>query len=153
MPHSPDAPGPTVRRPRPNRCINRAEAVLLLDQLLPTAVYWRAVLRYCAWGNLEAVFDEYLHHLSENDRAKGLDEEKLLAIAESARAAITPRPSRYEAFDPLHPDRGIPFQSRFALRYGSKRAGNEESARQPEVRGAFNSPFWPFVLATTSIGQ
>lgn len=132
---------------------NRAEAVLLLDQLLPDEVYWRAVLRYCAWGNLEAVLDEYLHHLAEADRTNGLDAEKLLAIAESARAAITPRPSRYEAFDPLHPGRRIPFPSRFALRYGSKRAGNEENARQPEVRHAFNSPFWPFVLATTSIGQ
>lgn len=132
---------------------NRAEAVLLLDKLLHDEVYWRAVLRYCEWGNLEAVLDEYLHHLSEADRTNGLDDEKLLAIAEAARGAITPRPSRYEAFDPLHPDRRIPFQSRFALRYGSKRAGNEENARQPEVRGAFNSPFWPFVLATTSIGQ
>lgn len=132
---------------------NRAEAVLLLDQLLPDEVFWRAVLRYCAWGNLEAVLDEYLHHLAEADRTSGLDDDKLLAIAESARAAITPRPSRYEAFDPFHPDRRIPFPSRFALRYGSKRAGNEENARQPEVRHAFNSPFWPFVLATTSIGQ
>ncbi len=132
---------------------NRPEAVLLLDQLLPGEVYWRAVLRYCAWGNLEAALDEYLNHLAEADRTNGLNESKLLAIADSARAAITPRPSRYEAFDPLHPDRRIPFPSRFALRYGSKRAGNEENARQPEVRSAFNSPFWPFVLATTSIGQ
>ena len=131
---------------------NRPEAVLLLDALVDD-VYWRAVLRYCAWGNLEAVLDEYLHHLAAADRTNGLDAEKLLEVAERARAAITPRPSRYEAFDPLHPDRRIPFPSRFALRYGSKRAGNEENARQPEVRGAFNSPFWPFVLATTSIGQ
>ena len=28
-----------------------------------------------------------------------------------------------------------------------------ESVRAPEVRNAFNSPFWPFVLASTSVGQ
>ena len=30
---------------------------------------------------------------------------------------------------------------------------SQDEARLPEVRAAFNSPFWPFVLATTSIGQ
>jgi hypothetical protein len=132
---------------------NRAEPTLLLDQLLPETVYWRAVLQYCAWGNLEAVLDEYLHHLADTDRVTGLDDHALLEIAARARTAITARPSRYEAFDPLHPGRSIPFPSRFALRYGNKRATNEENARLPEIREAFNSPFWPFVLATTSIGQ
>ena len=33
------------------------------------------------------------------------------------------------------------------------RRGDREDARQPEVRQAFNSPFWPFVLASTSVGQ
>ena len=30
---------------------------------------------------------------------------------------------------------------------------SQDEARPPEVRAAFNSPFWPFVLATTSVGQ
>lgn len=110
---------------------NRPGAVLLLDQLLPGEVYWRAVLSYCAWGNLEAVLDEYLHNLAATDRTNGLDDEKLVAVAEEARTAITLRPSRYEAFDPLHPERRIPFSSRFAVRYGSKRASSERpSARR-----------------------
>jgi hypothetical protein len=62
------------------------------------------------------------------------------------------RPSRYEAFNPIEPDKPIPLTARFALRYGGRRQ-NEESSRQPEIRRAFNSPFWPFVLATTSVGQ
>ncbi len=36
----------------------RLETTLLLDRLLPNQVYWRAVLRYSAWGNLQAVLDE-----------------------------------------------------------------------------------------------
>jgi hypothetical protein len=116
-------------------------------------VYWRAVLQYSAWGNLEAALDEYLHHLAEPDRLNGLTDDKLLGIAAVVRSALTVRPARYEAFDPLHPDRPIAFMSRFALRYGNKRAGVDETNRLPDVRSAFNSPFWPFVLATTSIGQ
>lgn len=131
---------------------NRPDSILTLDRLLPDAVYWRAVLRYCAWGNLEAVLDEYLHHLSATERQEGLDDARLLSVAEAVRAAITIRPSRYEAFDPLH-QQPISFPSRIALRYGNKRAGADEGARQPEIRAAFNSPFWPFVLATTSVGQ
>ena len=38
------------------------------------------------------------------------------------------------------------------MRFGSMRHSQDE-ARLPEVRAAFNSPFWPFVLATTSVGQ
>jgi hypothetical protein len=132
---------------------NRPEAVLLLDQLFPDTVYWRAVLEYCAWGNLEAVLDEYLHHLTEADRISGLDDTKLAVAAQAARTAIRPRPARYEVFDPINPTRRIAFPSRFALRYGSKRASKDEGDRLPEVRSAFNSPFWPFILATTSVGQ
>ena len=63
------------------------------------------------------------------------------------------RPATYRASDPLHPDGGgIPLLSRFALRYGTLRQ-KDEDARLPELRAAFNSPFRPFVLASTSIGQ
>lgn len=41
------------------------------------------------------------------------------------------------------------------MRYGDERGGEREETqlRKEAVRAAFNSPFWPFVLATTSIGQ
>jgi Helicase conserved C-terminal domain len=46
-------------------------------------------------------------------------------------------------------------RARFAMRYGDERGGEREKAqlRKEAVRAVFNSPFWPFVLATTSIGQ
>jgi hypothetical protein len=131
---------------------NRTETILLLDRLLPEITYWRAVLTYCAWGNLQAVLDEYLHHLANHEGALTLTDQELLRVARAARNALAIRPSPYEAFDPTHPDRRIRFSSRFALRFGSRRQ-TEDSARQPEVRNAFNSPFWPFILATTSVGQ
>ena len=45
-------------------------------------------------------------------------------------------------------------RSRFAMRYGEERADESgDKLRADEVRRAFNSPFWPFLLATTSVGQ
>src|ERR1019366_8218919 len=49
---------------------------------------------------------------------------------------------------------GETFRSRFAMRYGDERADETgDKVRADDVRRAFNSPFWPFVLATTSVGQ
>ena len=44
-------------------------------------------------------------------------------------------------------------RARFALRYGDERDDERTLIRSGQVRDAFNSPFWPFVLATTSVGQ
>jgi hypothetical protein len=131
---------------------SRLETTLLLDRLHGDETYWRAVLRYSADGNLQAVLDEYLHHLAVANADTTLDDRVLAELAQAAAGAIASRPSRYQAFDPTTPDTPIAFTARFALRYGGRRQ-NQEDARQPEVRRAFNSPFWPFVLATTSVGQ
>jgi hypothetical protein len=127
----------------------RLETMLLFDGLYPEETYWRAVLRYAAAGNLQAVLDEYVHVLATSSTGTALDDRTLAELARQAAGAIALRPSRYLAFDPAG---DIPFTARFALRYGGRRQ-KQEDARQPEVRRAFNSPFWPFVLATTSVGQ
>lgn len=132
---------------------NRPDATVLLDRLdlQPGQPYWRNVLAYCGAGNLQAVLDEYLHHLASSETRPTTDA-ALVHLAELARDAISLRPSSYEAFDWRRPDKPIPMTSRFALRYaGQGRA--DDSERPSEVRKAFNSPFWPFVLATTSAGQ
>jgi len=131
---------------------NRVESTLLLTQLYPDLAYWQAVLAYARSGNLQAVLDEYLHHVRSSVGDESLDDVSLLRLAKEAAGALSMRPSRYIAFDPSGSSTGIPLGSRFALRYGSPRAQTED-LRMPEVRAAFNSPFWPFVLTTTSVGQ
>ncbi|MBI3261789.1 MAG: hypothetical protein HYZ58_01395 [Acidobacteria bacterium] len=45
-------------------------------------------------------------------------------------------------------------RARFAARFGARQADEGAGAiRQDDVRAAFNSPFWPFVLCSTSVGQ
>ena len=139
----------------------RPEAVLLLDGIYGgsrtaregAGAYWRKVARYCIDGGLQAVLDEFIHHLAGDSGSTTTTDEGLISLALTARRAIALRESVYRATDIDHfDDQGIAFPSRYALRFGSTQRSHEE-ARLPEVRAAFNSPFWPFVLATTSIGQ
>ena len=139
----------------------RPVAMLLLDSLYggsgstreDDGAYWRKVARYCIEGGLQAVLDEYVHHLAGESGVETTTDEGLISLAATARRAIAVRESVYRATDIDHFDgEGIAFPSRYAMRFGSTRHSQDE-ARLPEVRAAFNSPFWPFVLATTSIGQ
>ena len=124
-------------------------------------VYWRQVLDYCSRGCLQAVLDEYAHVLRE---WLGIIDRDVETIArELARAmyeALTVRAPSYRVED-IRADgrKGITVdpksvRARFALRFGSQSAEETgELQRASQVRGAFNSPFWPFILATTSVGQ
>ena len=140
---------------------SRPDATLLLDSVYAGSTnsgeddgsYWRRVTRYCIDGGLQAVLDEYIHHLAGESGVDTTTDEGLISLAGTARRAIGLRGPRYLATDIDNFDgEGIPFHSRYALRFGSTGQSQDE-ARLPEVRAAFNSPFWPFVLATTSIGQ
>lgn len=132
---------------------NRIEPMLLMDQLYGSSqTFWQVVLEYCADGNLQSVLDEYVFQLRSESAGNPVDDALLESIATRAAEALTLRPSRYQAQDPRRQLAPIPFTARFALRYGG-RTDAVDSARQPEIRNAFNSPFWPFVLASTSVGQ
>ncbi|ANG85314.1 hypothetical protein A8L33_07885 [Microbacterium aurantiacum] len=136
---------------------NRTESIALLVTLYgDDQPYWRSVLDYCADGNLQAVMDEYVYQLLSETGATDLDDAGLLALAHRAAESMELRPARYVARDNTPSREEIPMSARFALRYGGKYATDSEDSsgvRQGEVRAAFNSPFAPFVLASTSVGQ
>lgn len=135
---------------------NRPETTALLVGLDPEREYWRLVLDYCADGNLQAVLDEYLFQLRSEHGGAPLDDDGLAAVAETAAAAMSIRPAPYLGHDATRERAEIRFRARFALRYGGKHATDASETvgiRQGEVRNAFNSPFAPFVLASTSVGQ
>lgn len=131
---------------------NRPHVIKLVEQVTDQAPYWRRVLQYSAWGNLQAVLDEFLHHLRADQFGGALDADALRELATSAAQAINLRTTTYRAIDVEDVQSTIPFTAHFALRYGGRKQLAED-ARQPEVRRSFNSPFWPFVLASTSVGQ
>lgn len=132
---------------------NRQDATALLDHLYPELDYWQAVLRYCADGNLQSVLDEYVFQLRSQRPKSALTEAQLWEIAEDMRRALSLTAATLRVKDPGEEDRGLAMGTRFAVRYGGGRTEDGEAQRTPDVRAAFNSPFWPFVLTTTSVGQ
>ncbi|GAA1941602.1 helicase [Microbacterium aoyamense] len=136
---------------------NRTESIALLVTLYGNKQeYWRSVLDYCADGNLQSVMDEYLYQLLSESGGEDLDDAGLMALARRCVESMELRPARYVARDNSPSREEIPLMARFALRYGGKyatEADDSSGVRQGEVRAAFNSPFAPFVLASTSVGQ
>ena len=124
--------------------------------------YWRQVLRYCAEGCLPAVLDEYVHVLRDHlGLLTGSVGERVHEVADEMRDAVELRVSRVGIEELALSASGRTVRSaqrnlrtHFALRFGdeSNEEGSEKT-RADQVRKAFNSPFWPFVLATTSVGQ
>ncbi len=113
-------------------------------------------------GNLQAVLDEYLHilHGSTGVALKTVDD-KALDLALFVRRALEMRASNL-GLDELSVDvarseisvekRNL--RARFAVRFADDPSDEAKQAdRERQIRDSFNSPFWPFVLATTSVGQ
>lgn len=132
---------------------NRQDATALLAQLYPGVDYWQAILKYCADGNLQAVLDEYVFQLRSQQPRGTITSTQLRDIADTMRRALSLTSATLWAKDPNEDDRGLAMGTRFAVRYGGGRTEDGASLRMPDVRTAFNSPFWPFVLTSTSVGQ
>ncbi|WP_198370417.1 hypothetical protein [Roseomonas rosulenta] len=104
-------------------------------------------------GNLEAVLDEHFWYLAQT--GVGTWPERLAAFASALRLRT--------GNTTLHEAPGQSFRLRChaaaaltETRQAARTAGSDETEQQirpEEVRHAFNTPFWPHVLATTSIGQ
>lgn len=138
---------------------NLPESMALIRSLNRAEPYWRRVLEYCAAGGLQAVMDEYMHVLHESLGLQDMPPEPMTgALAEHVCEVLTYRTSTPN-IDNIQPESTTPIagygmRGRFAMRFGDeKNEVGAEATRADRVRSAFNSPFWPFVLATTSIGQ
>lgn len=120
--------------------------------------HWQNLLTYCRQGNLQAVFDEYAHLIASGiDRDGGL----ILRMHRQMMEGMDIRTTQYNV------DTYKSFQRRmwgqkyrptnirthFAVAFTKGEGKETNTDRKKTIRNAFNSPFRPFVLATTSIGQ
>lgn len=155
-----DAAGRVARALRD--VFNLPETMALLRGLDPREPYWARTVDYGISGNLQAVLDEYVHVLREN---LGIGTAPIVeaaeAIVEAMESAAGLRTSRVDVrVVRADGDRGSvglddgTLRTRFACRLSEEKADEGAAVtRQDQVRAAFNSPFWPFVLVTTSVGQ
>jgi hypothetical protein len=129
-----------------------------------TSRYWQDVVRHCISGNLQALLDEHTHvlrdwlgHLNFDD-----DERRIAAAEDIAATLAEALEVRTSSFRVDVPRRGngrtfhldeCRMRTRFAVAFGNQTLEGGEEARVESVSNAFNSPFWPFVLTSTSVGQ
>lgn len=140
---------------------NLPEVIAMIRGMNRDEPYWRRILEYCCDGCLQSVLDEYFHvqhdALSLGGKAPDVAVKSLAAVLTEAATIRVSQPH----FDDIRPSEDgaitvdpVITRARFAMRFGDDHAEQESSRlRKEHVRAAFNSPFWPFVLATTSIGQ
>lgn len=148
---------------------NNNESLINSDDL--DEPHWRNVLSYCLDGNIQAVLDEYAHILSN-----GLDHDKNLLsnlhkqIVDSMKFRTTTysadtldsfsnrvKSNSYKKeqteSDKQISTTGINIRSHYASAFTQGDGKETDKERKKTLRNAFNSPFRPFVLATTSVGQ
>ncbi|MDH5671167.1 MAG: helicase-related protein [Myxococcales bacterium] len=150
------------------RLFNRPTVITLVSHLARSSSdseaedsYWRLVLRYCQQGNLQAVLDEQWHLMWEQHAWSNNESRSEVAATCATRLAdvVEPRASRVHARffrrsrdgESVSTD-GLRIRTDFALRFGDIRA-EDKVINADAVRASFNSPFRPFVLASTSVGQ
>jgi len=124
--------------------------------------YVDKVLDYCAKGHLQAVIDEfiYLQMANVNGDAKKTKAARLVEQIGGVFSMHSGSPKINVSDDRgrLNTDSRITGSAHFALAFGDDTHVESDGkadykSRKSDVRNAFNSPFWPFVLATTSVGQ
>lgn len=119
--------------------------------------YARKVLQYCIDGNIQSMLDEYCFVLT-NEYKDNLD-----LIQEAFSGALNLRAATYEvdtweAFCE-NDKKKMSIRTHYAVGFNkatketSQADSQKKESRKESVRTAFNSPFRPFVLASTSVGQ
>jgi hypothetical protein len=113
--------------------------------------HYEQVFIYCADGNFQSMIDEYKFALgvTGEDFIEAINDSFLqtsnlpYVSQEYYKASFTDKPMK----------RAPRLRVHFAAGYFDAKTSDKTIQRVNNVRNAFNSPFRPFVLATTSVGQ
>ena len=108
--------------------------------------YFQNMVDYCIMGNLQAVLDEFVHMIGENKSPETI----VARMKESFTDAV---PQQVNTIQTFGTDAKYTIRKHFAVDFGSGKQTEKDVNRSINVRSAFNSPFRPFVLASTSVGQ
>ncbi|PWC39114.1 helicase-related protein [Azospirillum sp. TSO35-2] len=131
----------------------------------PDVPYWRQALLYALAGNLQSVLDEQAHLEADGLSLHQVAPDDMLDRASrtlsapmrlrSAGTAITGLKPRRSCFGKPKPDGAgaARMRGRHAMRFAEVKEEDGTVTRLDAIRAAFNSPFRPFVLASTSVGQ
>lgn len=125
---------------------NKAESAAVIDLIYNKKTdedYYESVLDYCAAGNLQSVLDEYAHTQQTDKLGSVIDE----AILGTSNLGVD------TAETVADEDKKLMMRCHFAIPFIDKTITDKAVMRTTNIRKAFNSPFRPFILSSTSIGQ
>ena len=119
----------------------------LQDKYHEDEIYLDGVMDYCVMGNLQSVLDEFRHLCSS-------DEEFINKLGESFINISTLRVDTDKSFG-VNLGSKFPMRVSYAVPFAKTKNSTDEKTEQRSnnIRSAFQSPFYPFVLASTSVGQ
>lgn len=119
----------------------------LQDKYHEDELYLDGVMDYCVMGNLQAVLDEYRHLCST---ASEFIDKMSDAFIDSTYLRVDTDKS-FGASDgkkfPMRVSYAVPFSK------GKNAIDEKTEQRTNNIRTAFQSPFYPFIVASTSVGQ
>lgn len=130
--------------------------------------HWKNALKYGVDGNIQAMLDEYSHMLLEEGGLNQMDhQDRNRYLLKTMSEALTTHTASYnvDTFKSFKKRvsakskkvaravSSMKLRTNFAVGFTDTRNEDNTLNRKENIRLAFNSPFRPFVLATTSIGQ
>lgn len=131
---------------------NKPESIAVIRLTVDKKPYWSQVLRYCIDGNFQSMIDEFIYLLFDCENLR-----EVKTIVQHISDILTLKTSTIDIDSGktfVNKQNKFPVRTHYAVDFGLQRvATTHGSNRQVNVRQTFNSPFRPFVLATTSIGQ
>lgn len=136
---------------------NKPESIAIVRLHTKDGDYWERALRYMVDGNIQAMLDEFVYLLINGENIQSTNElsdfiSDILSIR-TATSDIEDYPTFLDNLTKEKPKRKA-IRSHYAVDFGTQKISTAKGAgRQINIRQAFNSPFRPFVLASTSIGQ
>ena len=141
--------------------MNTTEATAVVEIVIGKKsddAHWQNVLSYCVHGNLQAMWDEYAHMITSGmDKTKGivhkLHHEILNGMNIRAARYSVDTLSAFKKRIKSKKSRMMNMRTHFAVAFTRGINKDADTDRKKAVRNAFNSPFRPFILASTSIGQ
>lgn len=130
---------------------NKPESIAVVQLIKSNKEYYRKVLDYSIDGNIQSMLDEYFYMLKDSNSVKDPIE---LASLVATILSIRPSTLDVSTINSLKKNKSRnSIRTHFGLDFGEQKLRSAKANRQINIREAFNSPFRPFVLASTSIGQ
>lgn len=136
-----------------NSLFNKAESIAIVNMQANGQYYHQSVLEYCIYGNIQSMVDEYIYQLRESG---GLISSYNCAMLIRDVMAVNSASVEVKFIgDKTRKDlQSFPIRTHYAIPFGTGASSDLKAGnRQIKVRESFNSPFRPFVLTSTSIGQ